>query len=317
MSRLEDAARLIVRQCLAIQKSESVLVITDDPLHEIGYMLYKAACKSKARTMMLEIQPMLHSGQEPHISVAEIMQQVNVLILATSQSLSHTQARRMACRNGARCISLPGINHASFERITMFDFAQLADASVKLADILTIGRTVRVTAANGTDLAMSIENRKGYPEIGIVTKPGEFSNLPAGEASLAPLEGTADGTLVVDSGFGIPGHHEDPINIRIKEGRAVRISGTKCAAKLKQQLKKYGPEARWIAEFGIGTNQNAQICGLTLEDEKVFGTCHIALGNNVSFGGTIDVPLHLDGIVYQPTVVIDGKKIVDNGILII
>jgi len=44
-----------------------------------------------------------------------------------------------------------------------------------------------------------------------------------------------------------------------------------------------------------------------LEDEKVAGTVHLALGNSASFGGEVDVPIHLDGVITNPTVVVDGE----------
>ncbi len=72
-----------------------------------------------------------------------------------------------------------------------------------------------------------------------------------------------------------------------------------------------------IAEFAVGLNNKAKIIGNILEDEKVYGTAHVALGNNKSYGGKIDVPIHLDGVFDKPTVFIDNKKIMDNGKLII
>jgi leucyl aminopeptidase (aminopeptidase T) len=50
-----------------------------------------------------------------------------------------------------------------------------------------------------------------------------------------------------------------------------------------------------------------------LEDEKVLGTCHIALGNNLSLGGSVDAPLHLDGVLKKPTIRIDGRLIMKDG----
>ncbi len=71
-----------------------------------------------------------------------------------------------------------------------------------------------------------------------------------------------------------------------------------------------------IAELGIGTNPKAVITGSTLEDEKVKGTCHLALGNNIGFGGKIDVPVHIDGVIKKPTIFIDAKVIIKDGKLI-
>lgn len=68
-----------------------------------------------------------------------------------------------------------------------------------------------------------------------------------------------------------------------------------------------------MAELGIGLNPKAKIIGIILEDEKVIGTVHIALGNNLSYGGTNDVPLHLDGVIKSPDVYVDGKVIMAKG----
>ncbi|MCH6574776.1 MAG: PAS domain-containing protein, partial [Bacteroidetes bacterium] len=65
------------------------------------------------------------------------------------------------------------------------------------------------------------------------------------------------------------------------------------------------------------TNDKAIISGNILEDEKVLGTCHIALGNNTGFGGKINIPLHLDGIIKNPTISVDNKKIMESGKLLI
>ena len=86
---------------------------------------------------------------------------------------------------------------------------------------------------------------------------------------------------------------------------------------MKETLSKYGKEARNIAEFGVGTNPKARISGNILEDEKVFGTVHIALGSNYDFGGHVKVPIHLDGIIKNPTVLIDGEYLFRNGNLVI
>jgi leucyl aminopeptidase (aminopeptidase T) len=63
-------------------------------------------------------------------------------------------------------------------------------------------------------------------------------------------------------------------------------------------------------------NDKAKITGNMLEDEKVMGTCHIALGNNAGFGGKVNVELHIDGLIKKPTVSIDDKRVMNEGKLI-
>jgi len=71
-----------------------------------------------------------------------------------------------------------------------------------------------------------------------------------------------------------------------------------------------GEKARNIAELGIGINPEAKLIGNVLEDEKVGGTVHIALGDNSCFGGDIIAGIHLDGIIKKPVLFLDGEKFI-------
>jgi len=74
-----------------------------------------------------------------------------------------------------------------------------------------------------------------------------------------------------------------------------------------------GEGADQVAELGVGTNDHATITGKVLEDEKVYGTVHVALGNNAHFGGVNNVPYHADGVITKPTLAIDGEVVIENG----
>ena len=101
--------------------------------------------------------------------------------------------------------------------------------------------------------------------------------------------------------------------MNVEKGFAVKIDGGQEAVKLNALLTPFGKKAFNTAELGIGTNDEAIITGEILEDEKVMGTVHIALGNNLSMGGTCDVGIHLDGVILKPTVIVDGRTIMANG----
>ncbi|MEM3575000.1 MAG: aminopeptidase, partial [Candidatus Bathyarchaeia archaeon] len=74
-----------------------------------------------------------------------------------------------------------------------------------------------------------------------------------------------------------------------------------------------GREARNVAELGIGTNRRARLIGIALEDEKIYGSIHIALGDNSTFGGTVRAGVHIDCILLRPTLYLDDEKVVDRG----
>jgi len=316
MTKLQKAASVIINTCLKLKRDEKLLILTDEPLWDIAQVLFRTAIK---RTKLTNLLMMSNAYTRKGIdsSIARLMKEMDAILAVTTHSISHTDARRNACRKGVRIASMPGILEKSFIRIGQMNFERIDRLSRKLCDILTIAKEVTVTAPNGTSLSIPIAHKKGYADTGLLHKNGSFSNLPAGEASIAPEDGKTEGVLVVDSGMGLHPSDREQLVITIKQGRATRISGDVAAQRLRRTLAPYGSDSRLVAEFGLGTNDAARISGYSLEDEKVLGTIHLALGNNVSFGGSNNVPIHLDGVVYNASVVVDGMKILDNGRLVL
>lgn len=311
MDKLFQAAQVAISNCLMVKKGESVLVITDRPERKIGYAFREAAEEAVTEAMLLEILPRSSNGEEPPEPVAKFMKDFDVLIIPTSKSMSHTNARREACEAGARCVTLPGIIEDTMERTLNADYQEIAKRSTRLAEMVNRGKTARVTTPAGTDITMSIEGRECHADTGLVHNPGDFSNLPAGEAYIAPMEGTANGIIVVDGSM--VGKVKEPIRIVVKDGFATGITGGSSAEELERMIEPFGQPGRNVAELGIGTNHKARIVGSVLEDEKVMGTVHMALGDNKSMGGKVSVQSHLDGILLKPTLWIDEEKIMEDG----
>ncbi|MBW2979942.1 aminopeptidase [Candidatus Woesearchaeota archaeon] len=289
---------------MGLKKREKFLIITDKKKKGIALVFLEEAQKISDKCKLIEIPIGKIHGEEPHANAAKELKNSDVALLITTISLSHTKARKNACKAGARIASMPGITPDIIKRCVDVDYNKILRLNKKLCKILTRGRAVLVENKLGTRLSFSIKGRKCLDDNGIYDKKGRFGNLPAGEACLAPLEGTTNGRLVVDKGCG-----KVKIIIDIVNGQIVKIKGR--APKLRKIIKnkRYAN----VAEFGIGSNPKARAKGTTLEDEKVLGTAHIAFGNNISFGGRLNVPFHLDCVFSKPTVFIDGKLIAKNG----
>jgi len=164
-------------------------------------------------------------------------------------------------------------------------------------------------------LRFSIRGRDGHASTGRCLEPGAWGNLPSGEAYLAPVEGSAEGELVVNASVAGVGRLQQPLRLRIRRGQLVEAdgeSGTKLLAILGD-----ADAARNVAEFGIGTNEKARITGVVLEDEKAMGTIHIAFGDNSTFGGTVRAGVHIDVVVQGPDVYLDDHQILDAGRLLV
>lgn len=310
--KLLESARIALRDCLELKPGEKFLVITDEPKREIGQAFFQVGKEMGAETILTEIIPRKINGEEPPDPVSRAWLFCDVFVAPASKSLTHTRARKNAVKTGARGATLPGVTKEMMERCLPVDYKKMAQRCDKLVEILTKGKDVHITTALGTDLKFSLEGRCGEPDKGIYNCPGMSGNLPAGEAFIAPLEGTAEGVFVVDGAM--IGVMKKPIIIKVEKGFATEITGGEEADVLKDMIEKVGHNARNIAEFGIGLNEKAIFTGNVLEDEKIDNTIHIALGNNAHFGGTVDVPFHMDGIIKKPTVVIDGKTVIKDGV---
>ena len=315
-NQLLECATIALEQCLALNRSERLLVVTDPPCEVIGLAFRQAGAAMCREAVMVEISPRRQSGNEPPAPVGEWFGQFDVAVMPTSRSLSHTQARRSACEKGTRIATLPGITPEAFIRTMRTDWDRLGRLTRGVASRLSGARSIRIATDVGTDISFLTGGRRAKPDDGRINTKGAFGNLPAGEAYLAPLEGSAQGRIVFDGSFPLCGLITEPMALDVVDGRVTTVYDHVAAGPLLKLFDQYGPDGRNIAEFGVGTLDSAVLSGLVLEDEKVKGTIHIALGDNASMGGTVQVPMHLDGVMRSPTVWLDGKLFMDAGVIV-
>jgi leucyl aminopeptidase (aminopeptidase T) len=313
---LMKGARIAVEVCMGVKPEETVLVMTDTGKVQIAEAFSYASSSLGATTVITVMKPLERSGLEPPKPVAEAMKAANVVLIPTSTSFSHTDARREASKAGARIASMPGITEdmMSVGGLTA-DYHEVERLTNVVSDILDKGKNVEITTPSGTDLMMSIDGRTCLRDTGIYHKPpNTWGNLPAGEACLAPVEGTTQGVLVVDSmGMVVT----QPLRVTIKDGWAVKFEGAD-ANRLESLLRRGDENAFNVGELGVGTNAKARLTGKVLEDEKVLGTVHVALGDNSSYpGGHSKSNSHMDGILLAPTVRVDGALFLEKGKLLV
>lgn len=309
----DKACEIAILDYLGVMPNERILVLADNSKREIGLKLYEVALRLGFEAFYIEMKEAKYNGQEPDLAIAEMMTKFDVVICPTRRSLTHTDARRNACKNGARVATLPGITKEIFVRCLNAESDVIVDLSSRLKDRFEGVESIRVVTELGTDITMSIKGRNAISSTGIIRTKGSGGNLPSGEVYLAPMEGTSNGVIVFDGSVASVGILDENMTIIVKDGYAVEINGNHQADLLRQMLTDIGDDAFAIAELGIGTNHKAIISGLILEDEKVLGTAHIAFGNNKGMGGVIDVPIHIDGIIKSPDIYFDDYLIMKKG----
>ena len=312
--QLVEVSKQVLTNCLGLREKESLLVVTDDVKKELAEALYQAGQLLGAESMLMVMKEREKSGQEPPIAVSRAMADSDVVVCITQHSLTHTQARKHAVASGARVATMPGITEDMFlEGAISADYAKVKEMTKQVADMLTQGKQVRIEK-DGYTLSFSIEERKGIASTGVYLQPGESGNLPSGEAYIAPIEGTASGQILIDGSIAGIGKLHAPLLLTLEQGRIVHAEGD-AAEKLLAILGD--GDGRLLGEFGIGTNDKARITGVVLEDEKVYGTIHVAFGSNNTFGGTIAAGVHIDGVVNKPDVFIDDVQVLHKGKLVV
>lgn len=246
---------------------------------------------------------------------------VNVVIALSYYSTSHTKFRHLLTNIcGTRYASMPLFDKSMLEGAMKVNWQEMAKRTKNMAQRINKTENIEIKTPNGTHLTFSKRGRKANADTGIITQKGAFSNLPAGEAFLSPLEGTANGKLILE--WAPTQKLKKPITLYVENGRVTEIQGKdKYADYLKSKLSERAENAN-IAELGIGTNDKASRPDNILESEKILGTIHIALGDNSSFGGKVSTPFHQDFVFFKPTVTLidkNGEKemLLRNGKLII
>lgn len=286
-----------MEKAMKISANDRVLVITDRIKERIARKFFLACPNAK----MIKIKPTGQHGREPPPAVAEEMLNYDKIIMITEYSLSHTKARRDASKKGIRIASMPGFTEEMMKSLDV-DYDKIRKITESLAAEMKGKRSVEIMTRNGTMLRFSIQGRKIFPD----ENDQIFMNLPLGEACLAPKD--ANGVLVFDS---YQKMIRKPTRLVIKDNRIIEFEKSSNGNKLKKILS--AKKSRFVAEFGVGTNYKARAIGNVLQDEKTLGTCHIAFGNNVSYGGRNNAPVHIDVILFRPTIKTGNKIIMKDG----
>jgi leucyl aminopeptidase (aminopeptidase T) len=304
------AAETAVNQCMGLASDETCVVVTDDKREPIGKALYQAAKEIAADVTIVQYPPGDQHGAEPPETVAVAMRTGDVVLAPTTKSLSHTRARTEANEAGARVATLPGITEDVFTTGLDADYDEIEHHCESVYEQVSGASEVRVTTPNGTDITFEPGEREWLQDTGIVHESGEMSNLPAGETFISPE--TATGTYVVDGTMMPHGllAEEQTLTFEVENGYVTSISDDEIREQVETASEEVGQDAYNIAELGIGTNVAVtDLVGSVLLDEKAAGTVHIAIGDNAGIGGDTEAPLHLDGIIRDPTVYADGEEV--------
>ncbi len=311
-------ARKVVRVLARVKAGEKVLIVADSETGLVAEALATAALDITPEVATIVMTPREVDGDEPPALVAAAMQAADAALLPVSYSISHSTATRKALAAGARVLSLPAVTPDQLVRGgAEADFEAASPTVRKMGELLTAASKAHLTTPGGTDCLFDLSGRNGNAHDCILDRPGKFSAFPNIEANISPVDGTTEGQIVFDGS--IPnlrvGTLRAPVICTVKRGNIVKVEGGHEADMIRRVWAELGDAAVYnIAQLAIGLNPAIpMLTGVWAQDHGAFGTVHIGLGTSANLGGTTKAACHFDGMMYRPTLTLDGRTVLEGG----
>ncbi len=321
MSDIASGIHSVLEACEVVHPGETVLIIADNDGRSmwLGQKTMEIVDSLGAEPSMIIINPPEMRGAEPPVTAAAAMKCVNTCIrITTGASLVHTTARKEATAAGMRYCTIGNIPLEDIRRgAAAEDIRLIRERTGALAEKLTLAKEAAIRTPAGTDIILSIADRSG---ISLHPLSPLVSGMPYyAEAAVAPVEGSVQGTIVVDVAF-IDWDYVllEPVRLEVKDGLVAGLSGPeKEIGRLEAVFSSY-ENARNIGELGIGTSHIIPLPVLgTRRDAARMGTAHFALGRNNDIGGRTWSEIHWDMVCNNATVELDGVPVLKDGKLLI
>ena len=308
----------VLDSCLRVRPGEEVLLLTDEGTDAQVVARFVEGVSSRRAVPVIAAMPMpFIPGVEPPRAVAGALLSAGAAIELTSLFIGSSRARQRASAAGVRYLAMPGVELDTFRSggpLTV-DFDSQRAVAVKVGTAWDRGSGFRLTSPAGTDLRGSIENRAGRVLDGIARADGQYMAPPDIEAGTAPVEETTSGTAVIDGDLLFMGRGPlpEPVVMHFENGRMVGTDGAHKDRLLEMIARCDDDRMSNLAEVSMGLNPLGTICGVPMETESALGTAHIALGNSIAYGGTVDATAHLDCVMAAATLEIDGEVVISDG----
>ena len=198
------------------------------------------------------------------------------------------------------------------------DYSQLQAMGKRIKAVLASGKQLHITNPDGTDLKMEIEGRPIVVSDGVISADAMKTGgaacwvyLPAGEAMVAPIPGTAEGKVVIDRQLKIQG-----LTLTFKAGKLTSMTAKSGLETDKALYDAAGPGKESLGSVDIGMNPNVHLApGSRMVAWMAAGVVTLWMGNNTLAGGENNVNYVAPYFLPGSTVEVDGKVLVEKGVL--
>jgi len=321
---LAKCARIVVEKLVSVKEGELVTVFTDvEANRNIAEAMFTAAYAAGAEAILATMTPREHvglamTGKIPPTLVSSLRSS-DAAIACTSRSVLGilTELRKEMLQVGSRMMHMYLLTEDIALRTIPIDYERLSDRVNKACLLFPKTQKAHLISPGGTDITFSLKDRTISMSSDGFCRPGEFDMIPSGYVGISPLEGTANGVVVLDgteAGLGID-LIKEPIICEVKSGHITEVRGGFEAGLLRKRIEVSDENATNYAELGLGFNSGAlPNTGLMLEDERSSGNVLVGLGRSTHLGGKVESNFHFDALIRNATITLDGKAFLKDGI---
>lgn len=316
-----SGARKLVHVCCRVQPGEKVAVVADFDTQAVAEAITCAALEITPEVVTTFMAPRQVDSSEPPEIVAAAMKAADVAIIPVSYTIAHSNAVRAALGGGTRVMSVPAATPIQLVRGGAEADFEANSATVKMVgQALSNATTAHLTTPGGTDCTFDLSGRKGNSHDCILDRPGKFSAYPNSEANISPVDGRTNGVIVFDGSIPnlrLGGPLRNPVRCTVRDGNIVKVEGGPEADMIAKVWAAMGDASVYnIAQLAVGLNPEVLILsGVWAQDHGAWGTVHIGIGTSTNLGGTTKAASHFDGMMYRPTLTLDGQVILKDGVL--
>jgi len=205
------------------------------------------------------------------------------------------------------------------------DYRQIAEKGDQLKKLLQGAKQVKVTSPGGTDLSFAVGSRRVFVQGGVVSEQASkekfflsrIASLPGGSVSVAPIETSVNGKVVVPKNR----CRYEPLtdaSFEFKNGKLDNFKAGKGADCFNQTIAPYTGPKDTFASFSVGLNPALKVIedGGDYRPYNAAGMVYVGIGDNQMLGGSNKTQGGYNFPVVKATVAIDGKVVVKDGQLV-
>lgn len=315
-----------LEQC-NLKPGELCLSITDMAYNPV----YADACISAALDIGAEAVKLTLPYNKPLPSkcLGSAILESDLIVYSTTHKLHYSDEIRTALKAGKRVLMAVQPLHTLFR---LNADPEVISRTKKGAEYMKKTNQIRMVSDAGTDLIMERGNRPVLAHYGVADEPGHSDFWGVGMIETAPIEGSLEGTMVLDTGdqmFYMARYVENPVKITFKEGRITKISGWLDAFLIRKHIESYNDENAWmVGHISIGTDKRALWAAQTLQfpesgfsggdAESYYGNVQVEIGSNndVNFSGKNQSNAHLGHCMLNTNLYLDDMLFVDKGVFV-